>query len=322
MPGFGQQAGGVLGGGHRERVDDAAALQILQVGQQPAEPFAGIGQGQDTQPERIPAQGAADGEHVLAELFLDVMHHPGVGRGGGGEHRDGVRQLRDEVRDAPVVGAEVVAPVRDAVGLVNHQQPGPADELGQLVFPEGRVGESFRRDQQDVHFIGGELLADGVPVQLVRGVDRHRPHPGPRRGRDLVPHERQERGHDQGGPGAAAAQQQGGDKVHGRLPPAGALHHQGPPAAVDQGLNGLELAVMELRFRMAHELPQYVLGLFPGRGCGAGVGQCWKGRSGYWPLLQYPSPLRQPRSRYPLCAQSRRVDNGADRPARQGRNVR
>ena len=224
----------------------------------------GIGQGQDTQPERIPAQGATDGEHVLAELFLDVMHHPGIGRGGGGEHRDGVRQLRDEVRDAPVVGAEVVAPVRDAVGLVNHQQPGPADELGELVFPEGRVGEAFRRDQQDVHFIGGELLADGVPVQLVRGVDGHRPHPGPRRGGHLVAHERQERGHDQGGAGAAAAQQQGGDEVHGRLPPAGALHHQGPPAAVDQGLNGLELAVMELAPPGAPRAPAARPGPVPG----------------------------------------------------------
>ena len=91
--------------------------------------------------------------------------------------------------------------------------------------------------------------------------------------------------------------------------PAGALHHQGPPAAVDQGLNGLELAVVELRGRVPDQLPQYFLGLRMGlrrRGRRSADSEA-EGlqRSGYWPLLQYPSRLRQPRSqgRRP-CGQS------------------
>ena len=277
-----------------------------QVRQQPAQPFAGIRQGQDAQPEGIPAQGAADGQHARAELLLDVVDHAGVGRGGGGQHRDGLRQLGDEVRDAPVVGPEIVAPVRNAVGLVNHQQPGPPDELRQLVFAERRVGEPFRRNQQHVHLVGGELLADGVPVQLVRGVDGHRAHPGARRGGHLVPHQGQERGHDQGGPGAAAPQQQGRHEVHGRLSPAGALDHQGPPAAVDQCLNRLKLAVVELRRRVPDQLAQNLQGLRPGPRCdrrNAGKRKEVR-RSGYRPLLQYPSPLRQPRSPGSVCGQS------------------
>ena len=245
--------------------------------EQPAEPVAGVRQAQHAQPEGLTAQGAADGQHSGAELLLDVVDHPGVGGGCGGQDRDGVRQLGDQVRDAPVVGAEIVAPVRDAVGLIDDQQPGAADQLGQLVLAEGGVGEPLRRDQQDVDLVRCELFADGVPVQLVGGVDGHRPDPGPRRGGHLVTHERQQRGHDQGGPGAAPPQQQGRDKVHGRLSPAGALHDEGPPAAVDERLNRLELAVVELRGRVPDQLAQDFLGLLPrprhAGGCGGGSGQ-------------------------------------------------
>ena len=88
MAGFGQEPGGVFGGGDRQRVNDAAAGQVFQVREQPAEPVAGVRQAQHTQPERFTAQGAADGQHAGAELLLDVVDHPGVGRGGGGQHRN------------------------------------------------------------------------------------------------------------------------------------------------------------------------------------------------------------------------------------------
>ena len=277
VAGFGQEPRGVLGRGDRQGVDDSAAGQVFQVREQPAEPVAGVRQAQHTQPEGLAAQGAADGQHTGAELLLDVVDHPGVGGGSGGQDRDCIRQLGDQVRDAPVVGAEIVAPVGDAVGLIDDQEPGAADQLGQLVLAEGGVGEPLRRDQQDIDLVRRELFADCVPLQLVGGVDGDRPDPGPRRGGHLVTHERQQRGHDQGRPGAAPPEQQGRDEVHGRLSPAGALHHEGAPAAVDEGLNRLELAVMELRGRVPDQLAQDFLGLLPrprlsGR-CGVGSGQ-------------------------------------------------
>ena len=302
VAGLGQQPGGVLGRGHGQRVDDPAARQVRQVRQQPAEPLAGIRQRQHAEPQRLPAQGAADGQHAVAQLLLDVVDHPGVGRGGGGQHRNGVRQLRDEVRDAPVVGPEVVAPVGNAVGLVDDQQPGAADELRQLVFAERGVGEPFGRNQQDVHLVRGELLAHRVPLQLVGGVDGDGPDAGPGGGGHLVPHQRQQRRNDQRGARPAPPEQQRGHEVDRRLPPAGPLHHQGPPAAVDQGLDGLELAVVEVGFRVPHQLPQHLQGLAPGprdrrlfrAGCRTGRG--WRRteelqRAGYWPLIQYPSRL-------------------------------
>ena len=139
VAGLGQEPGGVLGRGYGQRVDDAAARQIRQMGQQPAEPLAGIRQREHSQPQGLPAQGAADGQHAVAQLLLDVVDHAGVGRGGGGQHGNSIRQLGDEVRDAAVVGAEIVAPVGNAVGFVDDQEPGAADELRQLVF-RGRRG--------------------------------------------------------------------------------------------------------------------------------------------------------------------------------------
>ena len=72
---------------------------------------------------------------------------------------------------------------------------------------DGLVSRSGR-DQQDVHLVGGQLLADGVPLQLVGGVDGHGAHSGPRGGRHLVPHQGQQRARQSGWArrrGAAAA---------------------------------------------------------------------------------------------------------------------
>jgi hypothetical protein len=51
MAGFGQEPCGVLRRGHGQRIDDAAARQVREVGQQPAQPVAGVRQVEHTQPE-------------------------------------------------------------------------------------------------------------------------------------------------------------------------------------------------------------------------------------------------------------------------------
>ena len=66
------------------------------------------------------------------------------------------------------------------------------------------------------------------------------------RGGDLVAHEREQRRDDERGPGAALAQQRGGEEVDRRLAPARALHAQDARAVLDQVADGLELVLAEL----------------------------------------------------------------------------
>ena len=70
------------------------------------------------------------------QLLGDVGGHACVGRGGRGEHRSTRRQLGEQATQAPIVGAEVVPPVGDAVGFVYHQHAGASGELGQNIVPE------------------------------------------------------------------------------------------------------------------------------------------------------------------------------------------
>ena len=212
--GRGEPDGGAAGRGP-DALPGTVTGKVRQVGQQPPQARLGIGQRQDSEPQRVPAQGTADGQHSRTELLFDIVHHPGVGRGGGGQDRNGIRQPGDEVRDAAVVGTEVVAPVRDAVGFIDDQQPGAAEEFGQLGLPESGIGEPFRRDQEDIHLIGGQLFADGVPLQLVGGVDGDGADPGTGGSGHLVPHQGEQGRNDQRGPGSPAPQQQGCHEGHG-----------------------------------------------------------------------------------------------------------
>ena len=60
------------------------------------------------------------------------------------------RQFGDQRADAPVVGPEVVAPVRHAVRLVDDHQAGVGGQRGQHLVAEVRIVQPFRADQQHV----------------------------------------------------------------------------------------------------------------------------------------------------------------------------
>jgi hypothetical protein len=79
-----------------------------------------------------------------AELRGDVGDHPIVGGGGAAQHRYAGREQLEHRSHPPVVGAEVVTPVADAVGFIDHQQAGAwCDDLLQLLT-EPRVVEPLR----------------------------------------------------------------------------------------------------------------------------------------------------------------------------------
>ncbi len=139
-----------------------------------------------------------------------------------------------------------MTPVADAMCLVDDEKTDPRHQLRQLLVAERRVVEPLGRDQQHVDLVAVELREHISPLVRVRRVDRDRTHTRSLCRGDLVAHERQ-KGRDQhGGPRAAPAKEQGRDEVDRRLPPPGALHDERPAVIVDEGMNGLELAVVEV----------------------------------------------------------------------------
>ena len=227
VSGLAEQLGGVLGRRHRQAVDDAAAGQVGQMLRQPRQPPPRGAQLQHPEPQRLTRQRAAQREHLVpagSHLLGDVGDDPLVRRRGGGQHGHVRGQLGDQGADAAVVGPEVVAPVGDAVRLVDDDQPRRRHEAGQLLGPEAWVDEAFGGDEQHVERVVVEEPFDVCPLGDIRGVDRRGPDPGPLGGSHLVAHQREKRRDDESGPGPGPALQQGRDEVDGGLAPAGALH--------------------------------------------------------------------------------------------------
>ena len=215
-----------------------------------------VGQGERAEPQGRACQRPAQGEDAVgraadAELLGDVGDDPRVGGGRGGQDRDAVGHRGDQVGEAAVVGPEVVAPVGDAVRLVDDEQAHPLAQHRQLLLAEARVGEPLGRDQQDVDVVGRQARPDVVPLVRVGGVDGHGPHARALGGGHLVAHERDERRDEQRRAGALLPEQRRRDEVDRRLAPPGALHDQRAPPVVDQRADGLELPFVERRRRAA-----------------------------------------------------------------------
>ena len=171
-----------------------------------------------------------------------------------------VGQLAEQGADAAVVGPEVVAPVGDAVGLVDHEQAGGGGQAGQHGVAEAGVVQPLGADQQHVDLTGGDLLLDRLPLLDVGGVDGHRPDAGALGRSDLVAHQGEQRGDDHRRAGALLAQQERGHEVDRRLAPPGALHHQGPAPFDGQRLDRCPLVVVEHDVLAPHQPPEVLLG--------------------------------------------------------------
>ena len=246
-----QEAGHPLGLGDGEHVDDARAGQRAQRLGDPGVALQHRQLGHDGQPQRGPGQGAAQRHGLVAQLGGDVGRHPLVGGGGGGEHRGARRQREQGAGEPLVVGAEVEAPVRDAVRLVDDEHPARAQQVGQLRGEDG-VGEPLRGDEQHVELPAAELADHPRPVVDVGGVDRRRPQPGPLGGADLVAHQREQRRDDQRRAGPPLPQRRGGRPVDRRLAPARGLDDEHPPPALDELLDGADLVLARRGLRPGH----------------------------------------------------------------------
>ena len=208
----------------------------------------------------------------MPELLGDVAGDPCVGGRRRGQHRDARRKRREHLPDAAVVGPEVVAPVGDAVRLVDDEQAGGLGQLGEHLVAERRVVQALRADQQYVDLARVDLRADGLPVLDVGGVDGGRADARSLGRLDLVAHQREQRRDDHGRPGAEPAKQRGGDEVDRGLPPAGLLYDEHAALLHHEGLDRSPLVVVQPGVVASDQGTQVLLGLIAGaRGRGHGV---------------------------------------------------
>jgi hypothetical protein len=147
-------------------VDDAGPLAVAQEVEQP-EPFLGVAGHRDhTQFQVGPVESGVD--HVGVgdvQQGADVVDHVGGGGGRQGQHRRAA-QILDGVAQEEVVGAKVVAPLADAVGLVHHEQ---LDRLAAEQRAELRPGQPFRGGVDELHRAGANA---GLGLALLAGRQR------------------------------------------------------------------------------------------------------------------------------------------------------
>ena len=192
---------------------------------------------------RLPRRTSASPPELLRDVVGDAL----VGGRRGRQHRDAVGQLGEQGADPAVVGPEVVAPVGDAVRLVDHEQAAGRGQPRQHLVAEAGVVEPLRAHQEHVDLAALDRRVGLLPLLDVGRVDRDRADAGALGGRDLVAHQREQRRDDHRRPAALLTQQQRGDEVDRRLAPPGALHDQRPPPVDHQRLDRRPLVVVELR---------------------------------------------------------------------------
>src|SRR5699024_8327453 len=195
--------------------------------------------------------GATQYEGVLTlrtgtKLFGHVVSDSFVRGGGRGQYRNTIGQIVQQGTDTPVVGAEIMPPVGDAVSFVDDDQPRPCGGLGQASVAYLRVVDAVGADQRHGHPSGVDLGVGLLPGGGVGTVDGACPDPGTFGGGDLVAHQYQQGGDDHGGSGSLGAAQCRGHEIHGRLAPAGALDDQCAPVLEDQCSDGPPLVVVQL----------------------------------------------------------------------------
>lgn len=187
-----EHIGEIVRGGDGERVNDAGARQFVQPPAEPGGALHRIGNAHHRQVQRFAIQPAAQNQSVGADLGRHVGDDAIIGGGRGGEHRHIRAEIGDERADSAIVGPEVMAPVRDAVRLVDHDEPGIGGQLGQHRIAEVGIVQTLGTDQQHIDLARGDLRMDIVPFGDVARIDRCRNNSGSFGRDNLVAHERQQ----------------------------------------------------------------------------------------------------------------------------------
>ena len=144
---------------------------------------------------------------------------------------------------AAILGTEVVAPVGNAVSLVDYDQAGISCQGREHLIAEVRVVQALGADQKDVEIIGCDAGMDVVPFGDVARIDGCGAHSGTFGRTDLVSHQGQQRRDDDGGAVARCPEQLRRDEVDRRFAPAGPLYDERAFALHHQRLDGRPLVL-------------------------------------------------------------------------------
>ncbi len=240
--GAGDELGDGVGVAAGAAVDDRGAGlervlrgEDVQEGGALARDGAGSLQGEDVEGEVGAVEAGAHGDGLAqTEARGDLLRDAGGGGGGGGHH-GGAAEGRDGVVQAQVVGAEVVAPLGDAVGLVDDEEGDAA--LGEGVA-EGGGGEALGGGEDERGLAGGDRAQRGGVVPVGHAGGEHRGgHAGVVQAARLVGHQGDERRDDDD----EAVAGERGQLIAERLAAAGG-HHDERVASVQGGEHGLALA--------------------------------------------------------------------------------
>ena len=173
------------------------------------------------------------GRRPLEQFCQNIGARGGVGRGGE-RHRLHAAERRLHRAERGIFGTEVVAPLRNAMRLVDRQQR----DLGALEKID-RVGfqQPFRRHIDEAQFAARDLIEDRpVLRRIVRRVERRRGDAIAAQLRHLIAHQRDQRRHHDG----EAVAKQRRQLVAQRLAAAG-RHHRQHIAAVENGADDVAL---------------------------------------------------------------------------------
>ena len=224
----------------REAVDDAGVALVLGL-EQVEQLLARLVLRHDPVLDVGPVEARHEMPGALARPQVQPLRDLGVGGlGGSGGQRDPghVRPALVQLRQREVVGPEVVAPLRDAVRLVDGEQRDlPAAEQRE----RGRHPQPLRRQVEQVDLAGEERrLGRPALVRGLRGVEEPGADAERAQGVDLVLHQRDQRRDDH----TDAVADQRGDLVAQRLAAAGRHQHERVTAAADV-LDDLRLVAPE-----------------------------------------------------------------------------
>ena len=162
QPVLAQALGELLGRAPRRDVDDAGRRRAGDVLAQGAELAVLVVEALDREADVRPVEAAHDHHGVAqAEPADDLLPHRRRRGGGEGERRRPAERLRGRP-EPQVVGPEVVAPLGDAVRLVDDEQRRCRD--GQLV-EHLLVGELLGREEDELERVLGELGQRGVALR-------------------------------------------------------------------------------------------------------------------------------------------------------------
>ena len=238
----------LLAGAPRARVDDRHAVRHgAQPPEQAPKALLGVLGPLDVVAEVRPVDARPHELERTAERLRDRIGVRRRGRRRHAEHR-GNAEVVERATDEEVVGPEVVAPHRDAVHLVDHDEP-DADRPQRA--DERLLPQPLGRRVEDPRLAGGDgREPPGRLVRVERRVDEGRRRADPRRQLvDLVLHQCDERREDERRRGP----QHRRELVRERLARAG-RHHRERVDALDGGVDHCLLPRAEVV--EAEELPE------------------------------------------------------------------